>query len=440
MGRFDVIQRVLHYGKSPLVKNTGIYLVAKLLRSCIPFLMLPVLTAYLSTEEYGALTMFTTVVTFTMPFVTIELNSAITRRYYYKNESLAEYIGNCFILSFCSLILVELLFIFSISLLSEYTKLPHFLLLLIPPYSFLLLFENSLMSYWQVKEQPIKYGVMSILHTLIEVSLSIFFIVSWHYNWIGRAISIIGVGCIFSLVSICIFLRNHLISIKIDKEKSLHALKFGGGLIPHAVGASLILLSNRFFITNMVGTAETGLYGVASQLSGVLSFFTLSFNNAFVPWLYRKLSSDSFEEKMKVIKFSYGYFLILPILAILILFAVYVVFPIFVNTTFNGARAYIPWIMLGYVFQGFYFMFTNYISFVEKTIYLAIITLLVGVISLGVNYLFISFFGGLGAAIAFAIVYFIYFTAVALTAMKLCPMPWFKLKMTRKCLEKEKQL
>lgn len=415
-------------GKSSLFKNTGVYLVAQLLRSCIPFLMLPVLTAYLTKEEYGTLTMFTTVVTFVTPFVTFELNGAITRRYYYKNDSLAEYIGNCFIISFFALILVEMLFVCFITFLSKSTQLPNLFLLLIPPYSFLTLFENSTMSYWQVNEQPVKYGIMSIMHTLIEISFSIYLIVCLHYDWTGRAISIMLIGMLFALISIYILLRKHLIILKIDRERTFHAIKFGGGLIPHAVGGSLILLSNRFFLTNMVGTAETGLYGVASQLSGVLSFFTISFNNAFVPWLYKKLSADTYEEKRKVVKFSYLYFVMLPLLAFIVFGGVYLIFPLFVNSSFDEARNYIGWIMVGFVFQGFYFMFTNYIGFVEKTYYLAIITFSVGVISLGVNYLFISLYGGLGAAIAFAVVYFIFFMAVAITSMRVFPMPWFNFK------------
>ena len=424
MPAFDYSKIFARYSKYPLVKNTGIYLVAKMMRSCIPFLMLPVLTAYLSQEGYGTLTMFSTVVTFAAPFVTFELNGAITRRYYYKNESLAEYIGNCFIISFFSMILVEILFVAFISFLSKATQLPSLLLLFIPPYSFLTLFENSLMSYWQVNEQPVRYGIMSIMHTLIEVLISIFLIICLHYDWTGRAISILLVGTVFSMFSIVLFIKKRLIKLHYDWEKTSHAIKFGGGLIPHAVGGSLLLLSNRFFLTNMVGTAETGLYGVANQLSGVLSFFTLSFNNAFVPWLYRKLSANTFDEKRKVVKFSYLYFIILPLLALLLLGIVYLVFPFFVSQTFYDAKKYIPWIMLGFVFQGFYFMFTNYISFAERTYILAVITFSVGLISLVVNYLFINIYGGLGAAIAFAVVYFIFFIAVAWTSSRIYPMPW----------------
>lgn len=41
-----------------LLRGASVYLTSNILNSAIPFLLLPILTRYLSTEEYGKIAMF----------------------------------------------------------------------------------------------------------------------------------------------------------------------------------------------------------------------------------------------------------------------------------------------------------------------------------------------------------------------------------------------
>ena len=284
------------------------------------------------------------------------------------------------------------------------------------------------MTYWQVNEKPIKYGVISIAHTVVELSLAILLIVCLHFDWQGRAISIMVSSVVFAFISIALLSKEGLIQFRINKEQAIHAFKYGIGLIPHCIGASLIGLSNRFFLTSMISVEETGLFGVASQFAGIMSFFTVSLNNAFVPWLYRKLSADSLQEKQKVVRFTYLYSVLLPLLGILLYMMIVFIFPFFVNSNFHEALAYVPWLIVGAVFNGFYYMFTNYILYIEKTYYLAIITIIVGLLSLLINYTFIKAFGSIGVSIANSAIYFVYFVLVAICACSLYKMPWFNIR------------
>lgn len=415
------------YVQTTIVKSTGIYIVANFVKSLIPFFMLPIMTSYLSKEDYGTITMLTTIFAFATPFITLELNSAIQRRYYYKDEDISKYIGNCFIISFIALLVIFGVMILIVSPLSKEVHISKLFLLLTPLYCYACLFERSVMSYWQVNEQPIKFGIMSILHTICELGLAIYLIVCLHFNWQGRAISIMTVACLFAIVSFFILRKNSLVKFMIDKNQINHALKYGLGLVPHSIGGSLITLSNRFFLTSMISVSETGLYGVASQFSGIIYFFTISLNNAFVPWLFKKLSTNDINDKNKVVKFTYIYMLGLPLLGLLIYIFIRIVFPFLVDESFDESMKYVPWLLLGAVFNGYYYVFTNYILYAEKTHILAIITFIAGLLSLPLNYLLINNFGAIGSAIANACVFFIYFLMVAVCAMKIVKMPWLQI-------------
>lgn len=413
---------------SKLVKSTGIYTIAKVINSCIPFFLLPIMTAYLTPSDYGVISMITTVVAFVTPFVTLSMDSAVVRRYYYKGGSISEYIGTCFLIVAVLCLIVTLLMVLFGSFLSDKVQIPEYILWAIPIYCVFIFFKTIVLYNWQVKGEPVKYGIFSIISTLIEVSIAITLIVKFGFNWQGRAISLLSTGIILALFSV-IYLRNKgMIELKYNKEYANHATKYGLGLIPHALGGSLMVLSNRFFITNMVSIDETGLYGVASSLSSILSFITLSFNNAYVPWLFERLSKKDEKQNLQIVRVTYVYLFFIVVLGFLSYLFIILIFPFFVNSSFDQATKYIPWLIAGYVFQGGYFMMTNYILYSEKTYYNGIVTIFTGLLSLLLNYLFIKQYGAVGAAIAFACTYIFYFIITWVIANKVCKMPWFKIR------------
>ena len=415
------IKKLLSNG---LVRSTGIYTIAKVINSSIPFFLLPIMTAYLTPADYGVISMITTVVAFVTPFVNLNLDSAIVRRYYYKDNSISRYIGTCvYIISFLCII-VTLIFLLIGSKLSKLIQVPNYVIWIIPIYCVFIFFKSIVLYNWQVKDEPYKYGVLSVVSTLIEVLIAIVLIVRLGFNWQGRAISLLSSAFILAIFSVLYLHKKGMLRMQYDTEHAQHAFKFGTGLIPHALGASMMVLSNRFFITNMVSIDETGLYGVASSMASILSFVTLSFNNAYCPWLFDHLTKKDSVINRMVVKVTYSYLLFIVLLGLVAFFFISFIFPIFVNESFSAAMKYIPWLLLGYVFQGGYFMMTNYILYSEKTYYNGIVTIISGLISLLLNYFLISKYGAIGAAMAFSVTYLIYFIITWYVANAVYKMPW----------------
>ena len=407
-----------------LVKSFGIYTIARVLNSCIPFLLLPVMTAYLSPGDYGTISMITTMASFTMPFVTLRVEDAIVRRYYYNNENIAVYIGNCLFIVTAMMFFITLLFIAFASFISEKIQVPAVILFIIPFYCVLHFFKTIFLYYWQVKQKPVQFGVINISATVLELLLAIILVVACKMNWVGRAISIFTAAASVAIVAFVYLLRNNMIKLQFDKDRLTHALKYGIGLVPAGIGASLMVSVNRFFITDMVCIEETGLYGVATSFASMISFVTGSFNNAFVPWLFPQLKKEDIKTKRKIVKVSYLYMFFLFVVAFVGFLLIKLVLPVFVNDKFYDAEKYIPFLLLGYCFQGCYLMVTNYIMYVEKTYYTAAITLVCGFASIGLNYVFISSMGAIGASVAFAITFCLFFLMTWVLSAKLYKMPW----------------
>jgi O-antigen/teichoic acid export membrane protein len=410
--------------KSKLFKNSSVYTIASFTNAAIPFLLLPILTNYLTTSDYGILTMFSSLVSFLLPFLGFNLDAAISRKFYSKDTELAIYIWNSLLIFICMTTFSIVLFFIFRNLIEIYTNIPVNWVVMIPVVAAAQFLTGLKLVLWQVREKPFKYAIFQILQSILNSSLAILFVIILLYNWKGRILSIGISTSIFALIALFFFWKQNDIKFVFKYSYIKNALQYGGGLIPHALGGSLILLTNRFFLTKMVNIEESGLYGVANQICSIIPFITLSFNNAFVPWLYKKLAEKKNLDKRNIVKFTYVYFVIIILFGLIYFLFQPLIFNLFIGEQFHSAIQYSFWILLGFVFQGMYFMVTNYILYSEKTHILAIITISIGIVNIPLNYILINLFGGIGAAISFAVIFFLYFITTWYTSSNIFPMPW----------------
>jgi O-antigen/teichoic acid export membrane protein len=203
-------------------------------------------------------------------------------------------------------------------------------------------------------------------------------------------------------------------------------------LIPHAIGGMFFTAIDRFFLTNYVGLAQTGNYSVAYQLGAILSLITTAFNNAYVPWLFNNLNKDDLAIKRKIVKFTYLYYLVLIIGAMLLISLFPIVIRIFVGGAFKNIGSYSTFIVLAFVFQGMYFMVTNYIAYSQKTYLQAIITISVGLLKIPITYFAIVLWGASGASISFFVTFFIFFVATWILSSRVYKMPWIAVLKSKK--------
>ena len=287
---------------------------------------------------------------------------------------------------------------------------------------------NIVLTLWQVQKKSIKYSVFNIFLTGANLSISIILVVFLNIGWTGRVYGQLIATVLFAILSIVILVKNKWIKVKFNKKYLLNALIFGLPLIPHALSGSIISMTDRLFITNMVGLAATGVYSVGYQIGSIIKIFSMSFNKAYVPWLYEKLKLNSHNTNIKIVKFTYSYFAMIILGSILLgLISPYILNK-FLGKEFNGSSIYVIWIALGYAFNGMYLMVVNYIFYAQKTKFLAMITFITALLNLALNYLFIKEYGAIGAAQATTITFLVKFLIVWMLSNKVLKMPWNLIK------------
>ena len=408
-----------------LFKSTGLYTMSTIINAAIPFLLMPLLTRYLTPEDYGIVSMVNLLVSFISPFVGLNVHGAIARMYYERDRvDLSEYIFNCLlILIFSTSITTVFVFVFS-SPISKVSSVPVRMLWFVILFSFCQFVSRIVLTLWQVEENPIRYGIFQISQTTVNVILSIIYVVVLKYTWTGRIYAQAITLVLYLVISIIIICKNNWLRIAINKNYIRNALKFGLPLVPHALGGILMTMTDRLFITNMVGIKETGLYTVGYQIGMIISILSSSFNQAYVPWLYGKLKLGNVRVKTKIVKFTYIYFVGILVSAIFLSIFTPLLLRYFVGKEFQDSGLYVTWVALGYAFNGMYLMVSSYIFYAERTTYLAVITAVSAIMNIVMNYIFIRSNGAVGAAQATCLLYLINFILTWVLAAKVYDMPW----------------
>lgn len=411
--------------QSSLLRSSGIYTLTSILNASVPFFLLPILTRYLSPEEYGIVAMFSVVVGLVSPFVGLGVNGAITRKYYdQENVELSSYIYNCLLILLSSAVLVGVVFYSFGPFFSRITSIPEnwlWAVILVSVAQFLIKINLAI---WVAQVKPITFGLFQISQTVLRFGLAIVLVVVVAMGWQGQVGAVVISSGAFAVIGVYMLYKDGMVKVSLNKTYITQALEFGLPLIPHTLSIFLINMTDRLFITNMSGIEQTGIYVVGYQIGMIVNVFGDAFHKAWTPWLFSNLKKESLGSRLKVVKVSYLYIGVLMVMAVLVAVISPFLFGTVIAEEYSSSAQFVLWIAMGYFFNGVYRVFVDYIFFVERTKILATITFAVAILNIGLNYIFIKEFGPLGAAMATTLIYLAKGLVISIVANKYYPMPW----------------
>ena len=412
-------------GTSTFIKTVGIYTAANILNAAIPFLLLPFLTNHLSPADYGLVAMFQVLVMAVSPFLGFNFEGALSRQYFERDRiDFPQYVGNVVILLIASLLFVAVVLYLFRKPISGFTDFPVPWLWAVVIYAFSHKVIELPLTLWRAQYKAIRYGVFRIVRTMLDIGLSVFFIIALNHSWEGRIEGQLIAASAFMLFAAYFVSRGKMANLTLNRQYIASIINFGGPLIPHVLGVAIIFYSDRIFITNMVGQAEMGLYSVGHQVGMVVYLLQNSFNQAWVPWFYEQLKLKSFAVDKQIVNMTYVYILVILLISTIIVLLVGPFFDLFLGKDFASAEIFVGWLAIGFAFNGMYKMVVNYLFFLEKTKVIGIITISTALLNLVLNYLFIRWNGPVGAAQATTFSFLFQFVVVWIISARAYKMPW----------------
>ena len=117
----SIIQRI---GHTKLFRNAGIYTVGHIMNAAIPFLLMPVLTRYLSPEDYGITAMLAVLMGIYTPFVGLNMHGFVSVAYFKQNLNFSLVISTVFGLLMISLLFATVVTVIGRDIISNFAQFP----------------------------------------------------------------------------------------------------------------------------------------------------------------------------------------------------------------------------------------------------------------------------------------------------------------------------
>lgn len=413
--------------KSSIFRRTIIYTASASLNSLIAFLLLPVLTKYLSPFDYGVVETFMAVVACLTGVVIVGGNTLTSKEYFVFEEfDRREFVGNVLgtILITSSTILV--LYIFSTlwgDFFSNILKISNNLIILAIIVSCGQALMAMLSVTFQLEKKAISFAVFMNSRTFFEIGLSLFLIIGIGLAWEGRVLGIATSIILFGVIALYIFKsRNIYVHLPIKYGKKI--ILMGSPLILSHISGWVYGMTDKIMINNFVSVEATGLYSVGYRFGMVVMMVESAFSLAWLPFFYENIAKKKYENNVRIVKATYIYLTLLAIFSVTFgLLGKHLLY-LMVDKKFFGADQFIFLISLAYFFSGVWKTFLGYIIFLGHMKTYMAITIFSAIIQITLSYQLLFYFGLIGAAWATCISMMTGALITMSVAIKSYNMPW----------------
>jgi O-antigen/teichoic acid export membrane protein len=135
---------------------------------------------------------------------------------------------------------------------------------------------------WRLNQRPRRYVGLAVLHLLITVTASIYFVVVLRVGLIGVFWAQLLAYAICGPLSL--FFLRPMLSWRLNWGQVRAALAYGAPIVPASLLRWAQRYADRFILLALVGVEQVGLYGFGMRVSSLLLFFTAPLELAWTPF------------------------------------------------------------------------------------------------------------------------------------------------------------
>lgn len=396
----------------------------------MPFLVLPILANYLSTEDFGIATNYNVLVQVFTAFITLNTPTLLSVNFFrVDKEKRPMLISNLIyfnVIAF-TVMLIVVLICYPIIKNTLFIDLNWQLFALV-----LVLFasvNNIQLTKLRLDEKVKAYGTQQFMKSALAASLSLFFVITLAWKWEGRLAALVLSGMLIGTYSFYLLYREKAIFASINFSEIKAFFNFSYPLLPKQLSTWLNSAFQKIFITTQISLASNGLLSFAITITSIFYLFITSFFSAYTPQLYKTLAENENSEnssyKLKLVKTTYLFLFIFAIILFIGYFFAKFFLTNFFNPAYKNAVQFLPYLFVSQFFQAIYLVLSSYITFYRKTKILGILTMVLTLITVFLNYWMITYYDTMGAVYATLTMAILTVFPLYYFSSKICPMPWF---------------
>jgi O-antigen/teichoic acid export membrane protein len=389
------------------LKSLSIYGFTIFFNAAISFVTFSLVTHHLTEVDYGIINLYSATIVFLSPFIAIGVQFILGVDFFKMSEDVfSRHFTNAISIPVISCFFFTLLILVGHSYIENFLRIDFFFALLIPFACLLTIYNDVILTLIRDKGNHRLFSLYSISKNIVEIALTILFVVMLSLKWQGRLSSSIAVLCLMLAVAIFLVKRWKLYTGVFNKDAIKKIFITGLPFVPERLAIFVLGFSDRFFINFYEGTGDVGLYSAGAQIAMIVSMGTLTLSNVFYPTIYKSLAQTEVDYA-KLRKIILVYIGIASFIALSVILATPLFFKYFIGPRFNPGKQYAIFLTIGLFFWAVYNVFIAFLLSLRKNNLIMSISIFGMIVSLSINLFFVRWFGALGATYTSMIVHFI---------------------------------
>ncbi len=385
-------------------RNFILYAVSMSISKAVPLLLVLLLSHYFKPSEFGLLSLVQALICVFTFLLGGEFTGGVSRKYFASNIErfsicASTSITLILVLNAVVIILVGGYVYFIGNIFSINLSLSVLAALCASSQSIMLILTTTL----QVAEKPYRY---LMTQTIYGLSFLILILVLYITNTLTVPLFfLLQIMATISAVITNKWLLNDIVTIKfiLCMKEIRYLLSYSAPLVIYSLSSFFIVIYLRITVKEVGGLYLVGLFAVAQQMGMLMSNADLIVGKVWTPYAFELLAKD---KKKEFFRSSYN-----PILILIVIFAVLLIvnklaFMFIISKEFQTASICSIIILFAFFLKSVYSVFVNYAYFYKKTIFVAMINVLIAILSLIFSKYALVHMGLIGAGISMLVSYF----------------------------------
>jgi len=402
-----------------LIKNTILFGIGTFSSKILVFLLMPLYTYILSTEQYGTVDLIIQSANLLLPLVSLGISTSVVRFALDKAEDKSKvFSAGVFVL-----LIAYIVFLFispAIRLIPMISTYAVLLVIYVLTSSLHTLFSQFTKGLLRVR----LYTIDGVLATITTLGFTIYFLVFLHMGITGYILSIIlsdAISCVFlfTVARLHRYITPHFNGL----PKVM--LKYSVPMIPTTVFWWITNVSDRFLVSGFLGTDANGLYAVSNKIPTIMVLVSGFFLDA---WQIGSVTDEESGRKSFFSNVFESYGSILFIVSSLLILTCKPAISLLVNQKFYGAWEFMPALVLATTFSCFVSFFGSVYMLYKRSTHAMWTTFAGAGLNILLNLYFIPHFGIQGAGISTFISFALVFVIRIMDERKFLGFAWNKTK------------
>lgn len=389
--------------KNEYIKNTIILFIGKFSSQLVSFILLPLYTYKLLTDNYGYVDLIQTYISIIAPVLLLQLDSAVFRFLVdcrEKEKEKEKIITTSFVFVISILVISTAIML----IIRKVINIKYYLLIILNTIAMII--NMYFLSIARGNGDNKAYSISSIISAFSNLIMN--FILILIFNFDAKCILIASIVSNI-LGSVYLFKKEKVFKYLKIKENNTKCLKelliYSVPMIPNVLSWWIVNVSDRTIIVYFISAAANGVYAISCKFSNVLnsifSIFNLSWQETISLHIKDDDASNFISSMMSKI------FCLFIMASCCIIGLMPLVFNIVIGENYNEAYNYIPILLIGNIFSVLVGLLGGVYVANKMTKKVASTTIISAIINIVINICFIKKIGLYAACISTVIAYFV---------------------------------